>query len=140
MPVTPQNFSFAPTEGRIFKHTLNTIQIPMKRLLFLVLLLTAGLTAAHTSVRAQQAAAPQAEPKVLFASHINEVDAHLSRSRPEEARKAFNELAGMMQKFIAESKNAKASTLYTETKILSADMAKNRAELVAKLREFMELM
>jgi hypothetical protein len=112
----------------------------MKRFLFFALLLTAGITAAHTSVRAQQAAAPQTEPKVLFASRINEVDAHLSRSRPEEAQRAFHELAGLMQKFIAESKNTKASTLYTETKMLSADMAKNRAELVLKLREFLELM
>lgn len=111
----------------------------MKRLLLFAFLLTTGLTAAHTSVRAQQAAS-QVEPKLLFASHVNEVDAYLSRTRTEEAQRAFNELAGMMQKFIAESKNAKASTLYTEVKILSADMAKNRAELVSKLREFMELM
>lgn len=112
----------------------------MKRILFLALLLTAGTTATVSTLHAQQIAAPQDESKVLFASRINEVDAYLSRSRAEEAQKAFNELAGMMQKFIAESKNTKASTLYTETKMLSADMAKNRAELVTKLREFQELM
>lgn len=112
----------------------------MKRLLFLALMLTAGLTVAHTPLYAQQAAAPQTDSKLLFASRINEVDAYLSRSRAEEAQKIFNDLAGMMQKFIADSKNAKASTLYTEAKILSADMAKNRADLVAKLREFQELM
>lgn len=110
----------------------------MKRLLFIALLLTAGM-ATVAPLRAQQAAA-QVEPKMLFASHISEVDASLSRARTEDARRIFNEIAGMMQKHIAESKNPKASTLYAETKMLSVDMEKNRTELVAKLREFLELM
>ena len=139
--VLSQFFSAALTEGRIFKRTLLPTQISMKRIFIFALLLTAGFTVAHTAVRAQQAAAAsQVEPKVLFASRVNEVDAHLSRSRPEEARRAFNELAGMMQTFIAESKNTKASTLYTETKILSVDMVKNHTDLVAKLRQFLDLM
>jgi hypothetical protein len=109
----------------------------MKRFLFIALLLTAGL-ASVAPARAQQAA--QVEPKLMFASRINEVDATLSRARMEDAQRVFQELAAMMQKHIAESKNAKASTLYAETKMLSADMTKNRAELVAKLREFLDLM
>lgn len=110
----------------------------MKRFLLVALLLTAGLATITPSVNAQQAA--QVEPKTLFASRIGEVDAYLSRTRPEEAQRVFQELAAMMQQFIAESKNTKASTLYTEAKMFSADMAKNRAELVAKLREFLALM
>ena len=109
----------------------------MKRLLFIALLLTAGVTFTAPAY-AQQAA--QVEPKTMFASRINEVDAMLSRTRMEDAQRVFHELAGMMQKHIAESKNTKASTLYTETKMLSVDMTKNRAEIVAKLREFLELM
>ncbi len=110
----------------------------MKRFLLVALLLTAGFATVTTSVIAQQAA--QVEPKLLFSSRIGEVDAHLSRTRPEEAQRVFQDLAAMMQQFIAESKNTKASTLYTETKMLSVDMAKNRTELVAKLREFLALM
>lgn len=110
----------------------------MKRFLLVAFLLTAGFATVTSPVNAQQAA--QVEPKMLFSSRVSEVDAMLSRTRAEDAQRVFQDLAAMMQQFIAESKNAKASTLYTETKMLSADMTKNHAELVAKLREFLALM
>ena len=112
----------------------------MKRLLFIALVLTTAVAGMAPLSRVAAQEAVQVESKLLFSSRIGEIDAFISRSRPEEARKVFNELAAMMQKYIGDSKNAQASTLYTETKILSADMAKNREAMIAKLREFLALM
>jgi uncharacterized membrane protein YgcG len=109
----------------------------MKRI-FLAFLLLTGVS---NSVLAQSAPAP----KLMFASRVNELDAALSRNRPELAAQAYADLASSMQQRIVAlrstdvTKANQAQKLYTDIKQQSADMQRSRTVLITSLRSFLEL-
>jgi DNA anti-recombination protein RmuC len=121
----------------------------MKRILITCCILTASfsLSMAQQAAKAPAAKEQAADSKLSFSSRMNEMDAHISRNNKELAQKAYVELAGMMQNKIAELNRkgtaesaATAKTLqglYSDIKMLSVDMTKNRAAIKDKLDAFL---
>ena len=109
----------------------------MKRI-FLAFLLLTGVS---NSVLAQSA--PQ--PKLVFASKVNELDAALSRNRPELAAQAYADLAASMQQRIVAlrstdvTKANQAQKLYNDIKQHSDNIQQARTVIITSLRSFQEL-
>lgn len=107
----------------------------MKRLLFVALI------AAFAGRAAAQTAAP--EPKLVFASKINELEAGLSRNRPQLAAESYADLAAAMQQRIVALQSAdpaqatKAQQVYNDAKQQSQNLQKNRQPLINSLRSFL---
>lgn len=92
--------------------------------------------------------------KINFVSKASEIDATLSRQRPDLAQTSISDMFGMMVYFIGQNNNTlndktidtdKAALqqtidlqnkLYNDIKLLSPDMAKNKVQLAAKFKEF----
>lgn len=120
----------------------------MKRILLGVALLTitAGAATAQTAKPTLTPGTTQkVDPKLAFSSKINEFDAYSSRNSPELAQKALMELMGTMQERIAVNqtaapeKAAKGNQLYAEIKKVAPTAIANRAVIVEKLRDFLQI-
>lgn len=107
----------------------------MKRILLFIALLAsfAGRTVAQTA----------AESKLSFASKVNELEASLSRNRPQLAADAYADLAtAMQQRLVAlrstnPARAADAEKVYNTVKQQAGNMQQNRETLVGTLRSFM---
>lgn len=113
----------------------------MKRFAFaLAILLSAAAPAIAQQDNKTQVQTPA---KTLFASDINKLDAGISRNIPALADKAYNALATSITKDIAATTDTKSvadkKQLYTEIQNLNTDRKKNRAALIAKLRQYNNL-
>lgn len=131
----------------------------MKRIILaLSVLAITGTVATAQQVKQAPASATATKglTKIEFTSAINELDAALQRNRPELAQQTFMKLAEMMQLHIVENNklSAKATTdsdkakmsklvtdqtnIYSEAKMMSADIMKNKTAIIAKLNEFVK--
>ncbi len=108
----------------------------MKRLFLLLVMLAsfAGHAFSQTSP----------EPKLLFASKVNELEAGLSRNKPQIAAEAYADLAvAMQQRLVAlrsadPTRAANAEKVYNTVKQQANNMQQNRQSLVQSLRSFMD--
>ena len=128
----------------------------MKNILLALTVLTLALPAAQAQESKKASATEmQTDQKRAFASQINELEAVITRENKDGAHKVFQELSVKMHDVMKQTnqqlQNAGADTkarlteiasvqnrLYSETKKLSADMMKNKTELINALREFIE--
>lgn len=92
--------------------------------------------------------------KINFISKANEIDATLTRKRPDLAQKSYGDMSNIMMYFMGQNMNAlnnssanadkatlqktveQQKKLYSEIKLLSTDMAKNKEQLAAKFKDF----
>jgi len=92
--------------------------------------------------------------KINFISKASEIDATISRQRPDLAQNSFSDISAIMVYFIGQNNNllndnhSKAdktevkktmdlqNKLYSEIKMLSPDIVKNREKLAEKFKEF----
>lgn len=120
----------------------------MKRLLLACCILALTGTAASAQTAKQTAPVQEStaaiEPKLLFSSKINELDAFLTRGVTSEAQKAFQDLLSMMTNRMKENKDQKSAVakqqqeLYTAAKQLSGDLQKNHKPLVESMHKFLQ--
>ena len=128
----------------------------MKNILLALTVLTLALPAAQAQESKKASATEmQTDQKRAFASQINELEAVITRENKDGAHKVFQELSVKMHDVMKQTnqqlQNAGAdqkarlteiasvqNRLYSETKKLSADMMKNKTELINALREFIE--
>ncbi len=125
----------------------------MKRILFLLLAVSAtsatfaqrATKASPAKPAAQPTEAPAVDPKLQFASKINELDANLSRKRTDAAKTIFAELQTLMETNVRTVTNKpylnNRYQIYNEVRTMAGqDLAANRDVVVAKLREFLGYM
>lgn len=120
----------------------------MKRILLACCFLALTGTIA-TAQSAKQNAPAQSEaaatdPKLLFSSKINELDAFLTRGNQAQAQTAAQDLMIMMSNRMAQNKDQQSATakqqskLYGEAKQMSADINANHKKLVETLHSFLQ--
>lgn len=126
-----------------------------------ILLVCSLLAFSSVTVMAQNAPAAanvQSEvpsyTKINFISKASEIDATLSRQRPDMAQKSYSDISAMMIYFIGQNNNKLNNNesavnkttlkqtidlqnkLYNEIKLLSPDIAKNKEKMADKFKEF----
>jgi len=118
----------------------------MKSLLLAALLAAAATAPAAAQNAAKPTVAPQhqtdaqaIEPKMLFASRVNELDAYLTRNRTEEVQRLFGQLMQSMSEMTPAGKQEQVGAMMAEIKVLSLDMKANQTAIIAKLREYLQM-
>lgn len=120
----------------------------MKRILLACsfLALSGTMASAQTAKQTTTATSAEAavEPRLMFSSRINELDAFITRKRPADAQKATQDLLVMMTNRMNQNQDQKSALaveqkkLYTSAKVLSADPTKNHQALIETLHQFLE--
>ncbi len=125
----------------------------MKSILFSVCLVTLASTTVMAQTSTTNNATTQVEPRNAFASKVNEFEAAASRDRVDLLMPLYSDIAAMMSKqmsqvhqdYTAAAEPKKETlkkkldllqTLYADTKMMTADLAKNKKDMVAKMKQF----
>lgn len=130
----------------------------MKRLLLACCLVAASGTVVMAQNKAAVTSQDQkVDPKLMFASKVNELEANITRKDEQTAKSTYMQLAGMMQTRIAEKQKAydaatsdaqrkelakqkkEQEQLYMDTKNLYPTIGTNGTEMVKKMRAFLNV-
>lgn len=118
----------------------------MKRILLACsfLALSGTMASAQTAKQTTTTSEVAADSKIMFSSRINELDAFITRKRPDDAQKTAQDILVMMTNRMNKNEDKQSALaveqkkLYSSAKVLSADLTKNHQALIETLHKFLE--